>query len=245
VSALIPVEPENVKQWEVGVKSRIADGLTFNVAGYYTDYKNLQSPARNAIGQSFLQNAGMAKIYGGEAEINWRPTNQLTLFAGLALLHGEYRDFPNSQGSVPATTGDAAPGASIACVQNPGALTGGNRTVICDVSGKSIIRTPFTQVNAGFDFRVPVGSGEIGLTGKAAYMGRQYWDTFNLFPEPSRVMVGGEISWRPNASNLSLSLWGDNLLDETYSLTRVISGTATNQVLAKPRTFGVRVSTEF
>jgi iron complex outermembrane receptor protein len=245
VAALAPVLPENVKQWELGLKARLAPGLTFNVSGYYTDYKNLQSPARNAIGQSFLQNAGAAKIYGGEAELNWRASQALSLFAGLALLHGDYRNFPNSQGGIPATTGDTVTGAATACVQNPGTPVGGNRTVICDVSGKSIIRTPFVQLNGGFTYRIPVGDGEFGISGKGAYVGHQYWDTFNLFREPSRVMVGGEISWRPWRENLTVALWGENLFNETYSLTQTISGTATSQVLAKPRTYGVRLSAEF
>ena len=244
-AALAPVRPESVQQWEIGLKSQLARGLTFNIAAYYTDYADLQSPARNAIGQSFLQNAGSAQIYGGEAELSWRPNNRVTLFAGLALLHGEYRNFPNSQVAIPATTGDTVAGAATACRENPGARVGGNRTVICDVTGKSIIRTPFVQANAGFDYRIPVGDGEVGLNGRATYLGHQYWDTFNIFREPSRVMAGGEISWKPGASNLMFALWGDNLFNEVYSLTQVISGPATNQVLGRPRTFGVRVSAEF
>lgn len=243
LAAVAPVRPENVRQAELGLKMRLAPGVQFNISGYYTDYKNLQSPARNAIGQSFLQNAGAAKIYGGEADISWKLSPQLTLFAGLSLLHGKYQNFPNSQGNLPNSIGDTA--APTACAVNAGALTGGNRTVICNVSGNSIIRTPFVQANGGFDYRIPVGEGEVGLSGKAYYSGHSYWDTLNYYREPSYVLLSGDISWKPGTEELRVSLWGDNLLNEKYSVTKVISGTATNQVLARPRSYGVRMNAAF
>lgn len=241
--ALTPVRPENVKQYEVGLKAGIAGNLQVNLAAFYTDYKNLQSPARNAIGQSYLQNAGAAKIYGGEAELIWRAAPQLNFRASAALLHGTYRDFPNSQVSIPATTGDAA--APAACVRNPGTLIGGNRTFICDVSGNDIIRAPFVQLSGSADYTVPVGDGEVRLAANAYYSGHSYWDTLNYFREPSYVLVGGELSWRPDASPLRITAWGDNLLNEKYSLTVTASGTATSQVLARPRTYGVRLNYDF
>ncbi|WP_174291372.1 TonB-dependent receptor [Sphingomonas bacterium] len=240
-AALQAVKPENVKQYEAGIKADPLPWLRIDIAGYYTDYRNLQSNARDPVTlATILQNAGSARIYGGEAELSIRPTRRLNLRAGMSALHGTYRDFPNAVVTIPTTTAD--PAVATTCVAGTGTPIGGNRSAVCDVGGRNIIRTPFVTADAGIDYSVPVGRGEVGFVGNLYYSGRSYWDTLNRLREAPYVLANGEISFRPGPSSLRIAIWGENLLDETYSLTTVSSATADTQVLARPRTFGIRLS---
>ncbi|ACG78929.1 TonB-dependent receptor [Phenylobacterium zucineum HLK1] len=240
-AAAVPVDPEKVTQYEVGVKSDPTRWLRLNAAAYYTDYNGLQSNVRDPVTlSSALQNAGGADIYGLEGEAFVRASDNLNVRLGLSWIKGEYKDFPSSLVYLPQTA--VNPPASTPCVLGSGALAGGNRSAFCNVSGNDIIRTPFLTANVGFDYTLDTEAGEIVFTGNAYYKGKSYWDTLNYFKEDAIWLVNGDITWNLPGDRISLSVWGENLLDETYSLTRVISPSGETQVLAKPRTTGVKVS---
>jgi iron complex outermembrane receptor protein len=240
VAATKAVDPETVTQYELGIKSDPANWLRLNIAAYYTDYKDLQSNARDPVTlSSVLQNAGGATIYGIEGDATIRASDNLNLRVGASWLHGEYEDFGASLVSIPTTT--VAPPAATPCIDGTGPRVGGNRAVFCDVTGNDIIRTPFLTVNFGGDYTIPSSVGDFVVTGNAYYKGKSYWDTLNYFEEPAVWLVNGEVAWSSPDDRFGVVLWGENLLDEEYSLTLVVSPTATNQVLAKPRTIGVEL----
>ncbi|MCK9541650.1 MAG: TonB-dependent receptor [Novosphingobium sp.] len=244
-AALAPLKPEKVTQYELGAKLELARSLRVDLAGYYTDYKDLQTVARGADGSAFLQNAGKARIYGGEAQINWQVAPGFDLRAGIAALKATYRDFPNaSVSSLPRTTGDAG-GAASNCFVNPGAPTGGNRTVICDVTGKDLYRTPRVQANIGGNYVVPLGEGGIRLSANLQYTSSLYWDSLNVVKEPERFYLSASAAWKPSGDGLEISVWGENLLNERYAITTVPSAFSTLTQLARPITGGVRVSASF
>lgn len=240
VAGTKPVNPETVTQYELGMKSDPTNWLRLNVAAYYTDYQDLQSNVRDPITlSSGLQNAGGAKIYGIEGDATIRASDYLNLRVGVSWLHGEYEDFGASLVYIPQTTTN--PPAATPCIDGTGARVGGNRSTFCDVTGNDIIRTPFLTVNFGGDYTIPTSYGDFVVTGNAYYKGKSYWDTLNYFEEPAVWLVNGEVSWTSPDERFGVALWGENLLDEEYSLTMVVSPTATNQVLAKPRTVGVEL----
>lgn len=241
VAATEPVDPEKVTQYELGFKSDPTPWLRLNAAAYYTDYNGLQSNVRDPVTlSSMLQNAGGAEIYGIEAEAFIRATDLFNIRLGLSWLHGEYKDFGASLVSIPQTTTN--PPAATPCILGSGALVGGNRSAFCDVTGNDIIRTPFLTANIGADYTIPLSSGDIVITGNAFYKGKSYWDTLNYFEEEPVWLLNGDITWNAPGDQFAVSLWVENLLDEEYSLTRVISGSGENQVLAKPRTVGIELS---
>jgi iron complex outermembrane receptor protein len=91
-----PYNPEIATDYEIGLKSTLFDHkLLFNVAGYYTDYNNIQksqtviSIAGNAIGTA-VQNAARAQIYGVEAELRYRPVRSLELGANYTYTDPKY-----------------------------------------------------------------------------------------------------------------------------------------------------------
>ena len=190
---------------------------------------------------SLLQNAGGATIYGVEGEAFIKAGDNLNFRLGASWLHGEYKDFGAALISIPQTT--VNPPAATPCIDGTGPRVGGNRSAFCDVSGNDIIRTPFLTFNLGADYTFDLGgAGDIVLTGNGYYKGKSYWDTLNYFEEPGVWTFNGDLTWNLPGDKFAISVWGENLSDEEYSLTKVISATAENQVLAKPRTVGVELT---
>ena len=82
----IPLLTETVKAYELGLKSEFFDHhLRLNLAGYYTDYKNIQlslagcnagCPTNSPF---YYGNGGNARIYGFETEIEVRPFEGFTI----------------------------------------------------------------------------------------------------------------------------------------------------------------------
>ncbi|WP_336971379.1 TonB-dependent receptor [Sphingobium aromaticiconvertens] len=92
-------QPESNITYEVGTKNDFKLGQTplrFNLAGYYTDYRDVQRTV-NAItlagNTNTTINAAKAHIWGVEAEVVWRPVDILTLTAGYAYTDPKYDKF--------------------------------------------------------------------------------------------------------------------------------------------------------
>ena len=222
----VPVNPENVWQYDLGTKLKLGGWLNANFAAFYTDYTDMQVNIRiNNL--STLQNAGAAEIYGIEGELFGRPTRGLNVRLGFSKLWGEFTDFENAVGYEPLPTG-------------------GNRIITFDATGNKIIRTPLFSVNSGFDYEYELDNGNsLLLSANAYHAGKSYRDADNRIVEGARTLVNGEIGFRLANPNLTFTLWGKNLLDETYTVYVLAGGTADSALYGRPRTFGGRVSFEF
>ncbi len=87
---------EKAKGGEVGLRTRIANMLSFNLTGYYYDYDDLQVQVFNAVTQAQeVQNVGTLRIKGIEAEAMLDVPNApgLQLRAAAAYNNAQYHDF--------------------------------------------------------------------------------------------------------------------------------------------------------
>ncbi len=91
-------EPEFVNNYEAGYKSRWFDGMiSLNTAVFYLDYTNKQE--RVNTGVSFvISNAGEARVYGAEFELDANLFEGFHLTASLGLLDAKYTSFKNAGG---------------------------------------------------------------------------------------------------------------------------------------------------
>lgn len=88
-----PFNPEFVWSYEVGAKSTLFGGkATLNASAFYYVYDDLQVLVPE-FGTTVVRNAGAAKGYGLELQLNAELTEGLDVFAGLALLNAEYEEF--------------------------------------------------------------------------------------------------------------------------------------------------------
>ena len=221
----VPVQPEKVRSYEAGYKYNAGRNI-ISAAAYFTQYKNIQINALNALNQQVLYNAAAGEIYGAEAEYSGQITTDLSLHAGMAYTHTEYTNFPLGQNFVPLPAG-------------------GNQQVTADDSGNKLIRSPEFTAFASATYRhdLPVGSVESNLT--VSYSDSYFWHVDNRLKQPSFTIVNAQISWLSPGDRWKVTLFGDNLSNEhteLYVREAVVGDFAS---YSKPRSYGVSVAVHF
>lgn len=217
-----PFEPESIKTVEVGAKTQWFDRrLTFNVAGFYSRYKNIQLPVAYGLPDGTLvietQNAGESEIKGLEVELIARPVPAASVQIG-------YGYFDNKYVSI-------VPGASI---------TSSNR----------LPDAPKHTLNIGADYRFDLGqTGKLTVRGDAAYRSQVFKDAVNtaLIRQPSFWLVSGRITWTSEDERFGIQVFGNNLFDTKYLATGFDASSLGEIVgfYGRPREFGVQGSYRF
>ncbi len=247
-----PYDPEYVWAYELGVKSRLAEGRVIaNFDVFYYDYKDLQ------VGQvvnlsANVTNAAKATIKGAEAELRAALGGGFEINAGLAWLDTEYDEFITED---PAFSGQpSAPGA-LGCGVQVGPPTvppaGVNRTI--SLAGCELPRAPELQGNIGIGWTAPLARGSVHARADYAYRGDQFFTQFNRqeVAQDSYGIVSARIGYRAVDERWGITLYGDNLGDEEYFATVLESGVASpgtlvpQAVLGAPRTYGLVVDFRF
>ncbi|MFC3053256.1 TonB-dependent receptor [Kordiimonas pumila] len=82
---------DRTETYELGLKSTLLDRkVTFNLAGFYTDYTDMQSAISVApLGFGLFLNAGKARNIGVEAEINAHVNEHLRVYGGFSYIEAE------------------------------------------------------------------------------------------------------------------------------------------------------------
>lgn len=171
-----PVDPENIKAVELGIKSDPLQWLRTNLSVYHYKYQNLQVQAKAANGVSYiLENAADAKIYGGELEVTVAPTRNFSVRGSSAYTHARYADFPGAQSFIPLPQG-------------------GNQVVALDASGKVMTRAPKWTFNVGADWGTDFATGRLSVDGNIYYSTTLYYDFQNIFSQGSYALANASVS---------------------------------------------------
>jgi iron complex outermembrane receptor protein len=188
-------DPERVTAYELGVKTHWFEGrrLTTNVAGFISDYRDIQLTVQMAdpvtnMNVRTTQNAGRSIIKGFEAEVTANP------FQGFALNGGA--------GFVDAKFESVTPVAD---------MTGFN-------DGDRLPQIPNWTMNFGAQYAFDIGAGELSLRADISYKGDQFLTAIDPSSfQPSYTLVAARIAFVPAAlDGLEVSLYGLNLTDERY-----------------------------
>jgi iron complex outermembrane receptor protein len=189
-------EPEFVDNFELGLKSTLANGrLQLNAAVFNMDYQDLQVnqliPNNFGIIDFVTSNAAKAKSQGFEIELLARPTEYLTLQAGYGFTDAEYSSFP---GATP--SGD-------------------------DYSGNTLPYSPKHSFGGAFDYGRPItGSWSFIIRGEYVYRSERYSDAANTpeFKGDSYSLVNGRIGLIGTNNGLGINAWVRNLFDKDYAI---------------------------
>ena len=224
-----PYDPEVLDAYEVGFKATLFDRhVRFNGSAFYYDYMNNQVTRSLTTGIG-IYNASGAKIYGGDAQLEARVTEALSVNLGYQFAHGRYSDFPNAVTATLSPDGRIAVGTS-------------------NADGNVTILTPKSSFSANANYQVPIASGDIALNASYYYNSGSFNEPDNFTRQKAYSLVNASVKWT-SKSGMSLSVWGNNLTDKAVKSLDSISALGTfgvNRIsYAPPRTYGVTAGVKF
>ena len=210
-AAAFPTRPEEVTNYEIGIKSDFAGGrVRVNGAAFFMDYTDLQVEQTNQDCLCNLtENAADAEIKGIEAELTIAASDRLLINISGSLLDTEYVDFVESSG--------------------------------VDSSGNPLQRTPETQFGVSLDYTVGVGNWADALSFYLSYSWQDKlpWQPANVNFEDSYGLLDGRITFAPPSAQWSASIWGKNITDELYRTNIIPFFGEEVSLYGPPATYGV------
>jgi iron complex outermembrane receptor protein len=196
----VPIDPEKVTTYELGLKTSQLDGrLRANVALFYNDYQNYQASISNPIIGgvpvlgSVIVNAGKAKTYGAEFDAQFRFTQRLDAQLALTYLKTEFVEFSNPTGNANS-----------------------------NLTGQELPNAPRFLAGLGLNYKLPLASGGVvRLNGSARYQTDSYSDIstnreFTKYPSQSFVDVGAAYTTADGLWTAFATI--KNLFDKQYVL---------------------------
>jgi iron complex outermembrane receptor protein len=239
--------PENITSYEAGFKAAWSR-LRLETAVFHYNYRNLQivgvvnNPFNPLQLTSALQSAPQAKVTGWDLELTGIVTDNLSVHAGVELLHARFGSFPNASGT------GVDPTNSINVL--------GQRQ---DWTGLRMPRAPDYSGNFGFDYTQPFSYGKLLLTSNVHYTGKypvSNSDVYGPLAPPALrnqqrflqngyVLVSAQVMWTDPTDHFSVTLFGNNLTNHTYRASYNGGPFGDFTVRADPITGGVRVGYRF
>ena len=229
--------PEKATPYEAGIKSQWFDNrLRLNVAGYVTDYNDLQVQqfaAGSGGATSLIVNAGKVRLSGFEAELTALPFTGFQIDGSVGYVKTDYKTF---------------------LFRDPGTNT------LLDVADQAKpLYTPKWNVHLGAEYSHPIGGGDtlVRLRGDYSYRTKIYFNALNNtapFNEnivsPSQTNVKARLSVEGldlGGGKLDVGVWGDNLLNQkrlVYGIDFGALGFA-GATFNKPISYGVDAKISF
>ena len=188
-------DPEKLTSYELGAKtSWFNNRLTFNVAGFYSEYRDIQltvqstDPVTNANIRT-TRNAGGSDIKGFELEIAARPVRGLNLNLGVGYVDAKFDQLAASAIGSGFKLGDRVP------------------------------QIPDWSINAGASYTVETGAGPFTLRGDVSHKGSQFLTPADATSfQDGYTLVGARLAWEPSfLPGIELSVEGTNLTETDYA----------------------------
>lgn len=223
-----PVAPENLTDYEFGLKSELFDRkVRLNIAGFYYDYKDLQvqKVLNNAAGSTSLQNAASAKLYGAEVQLELALVRDLRIGGTVAWEHAEYKDFDNPASYIP----------------NPG----GNLPFPSPSSaaGNDLPRAPKWVFTAHADYKLRLADeSSIDFGTKYYHNGGFWWESTNRFRQKSYGLLDASVAYNFPGDKITVRAFGSNITNKYYSSTFILLPTSIDVQDAPPRMYGISVT---
>lgn len=209
--------PDRTTNYEVGVKTGLANGLTLDLAAYWIDWRDIQLNQRSPAGLNYNGNGGRATSKGVEASLSWRPVAGLIVDGNVS-----YNDAVLAE-ALPPGNSVAAKGARLPSVPKWTA-----------------------QANAdygfplGGDLRGAIGGGVRFIDDRLGYFGGAGVARYQL---PSYTVADLRAGLR--LDSFSLDLFLKNVGDAHGQVAAYTLGPDTRVSVIQPRTLGVSLSSRF
>lgn len=238
VPQVVVLKAETLTSYEIGSKNRFLDGrLTVNGDLFYNDYGGYQTTLSVNVNEFRSFNVPM-RTWGGELELQFRPTIADTIGLNVGYVNARYVDIPEDFASVYAldTPSSVIPWKANGSYSHDFELPDGSLlTLRGDVDYIGRRRSPATSF--------PESVAELG--------GTEYV-TFN-----SELIGNLSATWRSSEGRYSLTGYVRNVGNERYKISEYVLGTSMygellarsdwtfQPVLSDPRTYGLSFGVSF
>lgn len=228
------IKPEDVKHYEIGIKSDPTENLTFNVTYHSSDIKNYQANVQSpelGVNRGYIANAEEVNVKGLEADANLRAGTHFSFYGALAYTDAKYVKFTNAP--LP--------------LEETGLTENGVQKAFKDISGGVLPGISKWAGSFGGEFSTPavflgnVTKLFIALEGYSR-------SSFSSSPSPSAflnidgyTLFNGRIGFKAT-KGLTAFVWGRNLFDKNYHEQLLVAGGNAGHyasVLGDPRTYGI------
>lgn len=225
-------DDEEVQAFEIGVKSELLQGrLRLNAAGFTYDYSKLQVRLPVPTGGVSIVNAGAAKAWGLEFEVNLLLTDRLRLDGNIAFLNTELVKFDTQQ----------VPEDLLFLLGAPIPLQS------VSAAGNELTRAPELSFFADLQYAVDLGKDFEGLFELAwRYQDEVFFletnQDRNTFKGGSANRLDLRFAIHPHRAAWEAALYVNNLTDDR-TITQVTAlGSYPNAAISPPRQYGVEFS---
>ncbi len=218
-------EPEKVTSYEVGMKNRLfGNRATLNLSAFYYDYTDLQvqQVVNNLV---FTRNAGSARNYGFEMELNTKLTPELMFGGSAAYIHARYKNFAAASAALP-------------------------RAGIIDYDGRTLNNAPEWSGQMFAEYEVPMRSGALSFRGELEFSSQYFFspDELDLMSENGFAKSNAIITYRAS-SGVTVMAFIRNITNAFIRTSGLVNaellGTPAQGAVAPPRTYGVQVGFRF
>nr|WP_252255873.1 TonB-dependent receptor [Lysobacter capsici] len=229
-------DSETILSWEAGIKSSLLDNrLRLNATAFTYTVDDIQLNGNDSNGNGVLFNADKARAYGVEADLDWRPIPNLSLTAGVSLLHSEIQD-KRVYAQVCALNG-----AVVCTVEDPTIKVGAN--TFAQIDGNPLPNAPKYSVNLGARYDIPLSDS--GALFVATDWNKQGYTSFVLYDSKefnaSGNFEGGlKVGYTGGYGAYEVALFARNITNE-----KNLKGVIENYMAAvynEPRIVGVSVN---
>jgi iron complex outermembrane receptor protein len=191
-------KPEELLNYEIGMKSTLWDQLRLNASAFFNDYTELQllvsectwAPEGQQTPCASVANVGDAEIKGIELEGVWSPTRAFSLDFSYSRLEFSYKDIDES-------TGVSIDSAAPFTPENTWSIGAQYTMELCNDMG---------DLTARLDYAYEDDHYAAALNTRTALI-------------ESKGILNGRVTWRSEDTKWELSLEGTNLTDKYYYLT--------------------------
>lgn len=219
-----PFQPEKLTAYEVGVKTDLTRTLRVDSSVFYYRYKDQQILGKvfDNASQSFIGrfiNAN-SRISGGEVELEWRPVTALAISQYAGFAQGYYTSRLLNTDVLPA-----------------------------DYDGRP---ESFPKWSYGGDVTYTLNLGAYSLTAESNYSFHDTYSQFfllgsNDFTIPQYWLANANLTFAPSSGGpWTVTLWGRNIFDKAYDITRNFFLPSSEVALAgEPTTVGIRLTYKY
>ena len=231
------VKPEEVKSYELGLKSVFNNGrIQTNAAVFYTDYTNVQVPGSvptfNAAGNvtgfaGNVTNAGKAKISGFELEALARVTDSFSVSGMVGFIDAKYKEWIISNGLL----GSAAALINVANAAEFQNTPKKSASITATYEWPMAImgRAGGFALSNSFSYKSKVNQFEFVRPSGAAQFDAAVSQNIQLVQEGYSLWDAGLV-WTAKDSKLQVALNGRNLTDKRYKVAGYAFGAFSNTI---------------